>query len=84
MRKRKARRFTRRLRGAENTLDYWAGYAVNPDDAMRLEEKLKQLRGRAPLLKDVGSFKGAGTDEMVFDLGGNVAEWVVAKTARAA
>lgn len=68
--------------GAENTLDYWAGYAVNPDDATRLEEKLKQLRGRAPLLKEVGSFKGAGTEEMVFDLGGNVAEWVVGRDGK--
>ncbi len=44
-----------------------------------IEEKLRELGGRAPLLKEVGSFKGSGADEMVFDLGGNVAEWVVAK-----
>jgi dipeptidyl aminopeptidase/acylaminoacyl peptidase len=68
--------------GPENTLDYWAGYAVNPDDAARLRQKLGELGGRAPLLKEVGSFKGAGTDELVFDLGGNVAEWVVAKDGR--
>ncbi|HXG66453.1 MAG TPA: SUMF1/EgtB/PvdO family nonheme iron enzyme, partial [Blastocatellia bacterium] len=64
--------------GPENTLDYWAGYAVNPDDAARLREKISKLPGRAPLLKEVGSFKGAGTDHLVYDLGGNVAEWVVA------
>ncbi len=65
----------------ENTLDYWAGYPVNPDDAARLQAKLKELGGQAPLLKEVGSFKGAGSEgeELVFDLGGNVAEWVVAK-----
>jgi dipeptidyl aminopeptidase/acylaminoacyl peptidase len=60
----------------DNTLDAWAGYAVNPDDAERLRDKLKELGGKAPLLKEVGSGKGSGEDP-VFDLGGNVAEWVV-------
>jgi formylglycine-generating enzyme required for sulfatase activity len=60
----------------ENTLDYWAGYAVNPDDAQRLREAAREL-GDAPLLKPVGSLAGAGEDQLVFDLGGNVAEWVV-------
>jgi dipeptidyl aminopeptidase/acylaminoacyl peptidase len=65
----------------ENTLDYWAGYALNPDDALRLEAKVKELGGGAPLLKEVGSFNGSGKDDepLVFDLGGNVAEWAVAK-----
>ncbi|HEX9760167.1 MAG TPA: prolyl oligopeptidase family serine peptidase, partial [Candidatus Acidoferrales bacterium] len=65
----------------ENTLDYWAGYAINPDDAARLRAKLGELGDGATLLKIVGSFRGAGgeDDELVFDLGGNVAEWVVAK-----
>lgn len=64
----------------ENTLDYWAGYAVNPEDAQRLDEKVKELGGKAPLLKEVGSFSGQGVEgeELIFDLGGNVAEWVVA------
>ncbi|MGH9760510.1 MAG: prolyl oligopeptidase family serine peptidase [Blastocatellia bacterium] len=62
----------------ENTLDYWAGYSVNFDDATRLSPKLKEL-GPGALLKEVGSFKGAGTPQPVFDLGGNVAEWVVLK-----
>jgi hypothetical protein len=72
--------------GPENTLDYWAGYALNPEDALRLQKKIVELGQRAPLLKEVGAFKGAGSDDLVFDLGGNVAEWVVAKdgTARAA
>jgi dipeptidyl aminopeptidase/acylaminoacyl peptidase len=66
-------------REGENTLDYWAGYAVNPDDAERLESKLAELGGRAPLLREVGSFRGQGSEgqELIFDLGGNVAEWVV-------
>jgi hypothetical protein len=31
-------------------------------------------------LKEVGSFSGSGKDAKVFDLGGNVAEWVVLKS----
>jgi dipeptidyl aminopeptidase/acylaminoacyl peptidase len=64
---------------SENTLDYWAGYKPNPDDAARLEVKIKGLGGGAPLLKEVGSFRGVGEGELVFDLGGNVAEWCVGK-----
>ena len=61
----------------ENTLDYWAGYTVNPDDAARLASVVQGL-GPGALLKPVGSFAGNGEDP-VFDLGGNAAEWVVAK-----
>jgi pimeloyl-ACP methyl ester carboxylesterase len=62
----------------ENTLDYWAGYAPNPDDTRRLRQKVKELGGNAPLLKQVGSFPGQGQEEqeLLFDLGGNVAEWI--------
>jgi dienelactone hydrolase len=66
----------------ENTLDYWAGYSPNPDDAARLAEKTKELGGGAPLLNEVGSFKGRGEDELVFDLGGNVAEWAMDKDGK--
>ena len=66
----------------ENTLDYWAGYRVNPDDAAVLREKIKEVGGVAPLLKEVGRFKGLGEDELVFDLGGNVAEWSVDKDGK--
>lgn len=64
----------------ENTLDYWAGYSLNPEDAQKLEEKIKELQGDAPLLREVGSFSPEGEpgEEPVFDLGGNVAEWAVA------
>lgn len=64
----------------ENTLDYWAGYAPNPDDTNLLRQKVKELAGNAPLLRPVGSFTGNGKEgeELVFDLGGNAAEWVVA------
>ena len=62
----------------ENTLDYWAGYAPNPGDAEKLRQKAKELGGTAPLLKPAGSFGGHGdeSEELIFDLGGNVAEWV--------
>jgi dipeptidyl aminopeptidase/acylaminoacyl peptidase len=68
-------------RDGENTLDYWAGYAPNPEDAERLREKAKELGGSAPLLKEVGSFHGQGKDEEepIYDLGGNVAEWVLTR-----
>jgi dipeptidyl aminopeptidase/acylaminoacyl peptidase/formylglycine-generating enzyme required for sulfatase activity len=64
----------------ENTLDYWVGYSLNPDDATRVQKKLAELPGATPLLKPVGSFAGQGKDneELIFDLGGNVAEWAVA------
>jgi dipeptidyl aminopeptidase/acylaminoacyl peptidase len=63
----------------ENTLDYWAGYVPNPDDAERLMKEVATLPGDAPLLKEVGAFRGQGEkeDELIFDLGGNVAEWAI-------
>jgi dipeptidyl aminopeptidase/acylaminoacyl peptidase len=66
-------------REGENTLDYWAGYAPNPEDAAKLREAAQKLTGTAPLLKEVGSFHGQGKDdeEPIYDLGGNVAEWVL-------
>jgi formylglycine-generating enzyme required for sulfatase activity len=71
-------------REGENTLDYWAGYAPNPEDTARLREKAKELRGIAPLLKEVGSFRGQGKDdqEPIYDLGGDVAEWVLTREGR--
>jgi len=68
--------------GNENTLDYWAGYALNPDDAARLAKKVAELPGAAPLLGEAGRFQGRGEDELVFDLGGNAAEWVIGSDAK--
>jgi dipeptidyl aminopeptidase/acylaminoacyl peptidase len=58
-----------------NTLDRWAGYTVNPDDAVKLGPI---INGMAPdqLLMPVGSFAGKGEDP-IFDLDGNAAEWTV-------
>jgi dipeptidyl aminopeptidase/acylaminoacyl peptidase len=71
-------------RDGENTLDYWADYAANPEDAARLREKAKELGGTAPLLKEVGSFHPQGKDdeEPIYDLGGNVAEWVLTRDGK--
>jgi dipeptidyl aminopeptidase/acylaminoacyl peptidase len=71
-------------REGENTLDYWAGYAPNPEDATKLREAAKKLNGAAPLLKEVGSFHGQGQDdeEPIYDLGGNVAEWVLTRDGK--
>ena len=65
----------------DNTLYLWAGYAPNPDDVKRLEAKIKEIGGPAALLKEAGSMPGAGKEgeELVFDLGGNAAEWAAAK-----
>lgn len=68
---------------AENTLDAWAGFPVNPDDFERLQSILKKLPGAAPLLREVGLYAGVGAGEKVFDLGGNVAEWVLPKAGEA-
>jgi hypothetical protein len=68
-----------KVHAGENTLDFWAGYSVNPEDAAKLEDEIKQLPGDAPLLREVGSFPGQGEkgEELIFDLGGNVSEWVI-------
>ncbi len=66
-----------------NTLDRWAGYTPNPDDAAALREVLtERVPGRAPLLLPVGSVPGkTDTDrgKPVFDLDGNAAEWAIAE-----
>lgn len=64
----------------ENVLDAWAGYAVNPDDYAKLSSLVEGL-GAGALLKPVGSYAGSG-DDPIYDLGGNAAEWVVAKDGK--
>jgi formylglycine-generating enzyme required for sulfatase activity len=58
-----------------NTLAYWTGYAPNPEDHSQINLALADTGSPAPLLKTVGSFAGQG-ENPVFDLDGNVAEWV--------
>lgn len=58
-----------------NTLDYWAGYTLSPGDYNELLKELKKFGEKPVLLKPAGSFKPAGKT-LVFDLGGNAAEWI--------
>lgn len=44
---------------AGNTLEHWAGYAPNPDDADALRRAAERMGGPAPLIRPVGSFHGA-------------------------
>ncbi len=59
-----------------NTLDRWAGYAPNPEDAARLLRLVGALPRRGALLLPAGSVPGAG-EPGVYDLDGNAAEWAV-------
>src|SRR5204863_452657 len=70
----KAETLYEKSEAGENTLDAWAGYTVNPDDALVLRDKLKALPPGA-LLREVGQGRGSGKEVLVYDLGGNVAEW---------
>ena len=64
----------------ENTLDHWAGYAPNPEDATKLRASAATA-GAGALLESVGRFAGVGK-EAIFDLGGNVAEWTTDKEGK--
>jgi dipeptidyl aminopeptidase/acylaminoacyl peptidase len=65
---------------SENTPAYWAGYSPTPDEYRRLRERLAGHRTDA-LLMPVGSRPPGhgehGTGPLVYDVGGNVAEWAV-------
>ena len=58
----------------ENTLNYWAGYAITKDDADELAKKL--TAEKLSLLKEVGSFAPIKIGKAyIFDLAGNAAEY---------
>ena len=64
------------LKGAskQNTLNYWAGYALTSDDAKKLKQKLTSEK--VNLVKDVGSFPSEKWDKKdLYDISGNVAEY---------
>ena len=61
----------------ENTLDYWAGYQLTPDEAQHLEPLVAELELYRSLLKEVGSGNPISEELMIFDVGGNAAEWCV-------
>jgi dipeptidyl aminopeptidase/acylaminoacyl peptidase len=67
--------------GEDNTLDYWAGYPLNFDDTRLLTEVISRLKGKAPLLLPVDRFSPA-SENLIFGLGGNVAEWTVASNGQ--
>jgi len=71
-------------RDGENTLDYWAGYSPNPEDAQKLRDEAKKLGENSTLLKPVGSFHpdGKPEEQPIFDLGGNAAEWVLTRDGK--
>ena len=71
-----AEKLTQRAGKSGNNLDYWAGYTLNPDDARLLWKKIEELKGSSPLLLPVDRFLAPG-EEMIYGLGGNVAEWAV-------
>lgn len=58
----------------ENTLQYWAGYAITKDEVPMLREKL--AAARSSLIMEVGKFNPVkvGAAEL-YDLGGNVVEY---------
>ena len=58
----------------ELTLNYWAGYDITKNEAALLKEKLKNLK--TILYKKVGKKKPIKVGEaVVYDLGGNIAEY---------
>ncbi len=63
----------------ENNLDWWAGYALTPDEVPYLMVKVAELEKHGSLLKECGSFPAMGKKDQpgVWDLTGNVAEWTV-------
>ncbi len=57
-----------------NTLDWWSGYSPNPGEAEEIRRYIKEKLGFEALIKPVGGFYSA---KGVYDLKGNLAEWVL-------
>jgi dienelactone hydrolase len=63
----------------ENNLNYWLGFTPTPDELEQIRGKIDELQSVRSLIEPVGSFRPfVWADSIaVYDLGGNVAEWVV-------
>ncbi len=61
----------------ENTLDYWAGYAPNPDEVAALDQKIAELELTGLLLLPAASKHPVSDKIFIFDLNGNAAEWCI-------
>lgn len=59
-----------------NILDTWAGYDLNHDDALELQSYVLAAPRQGGLVKVVGSFDPISKDALIFDLDGNLSEWV--------
>ena len=68
----------------ENNLGHWLGYNPTPDELELVREKIEALEQSRLLIEPVGSFRPVGTSSgaRVYDLGGNVAEWVTGKNGQ--
>ncbi|PPK86409.1 dipeptidyl aminopeptidase/acylaminoacyl peptidase [Neolewinella xylanilytica] len=63
----------RKVAAKENTLNYWAGYAITPEEVTVLRKKIDEVH--TPLVKPVGSFAPVQLEgQYIYDLGGNLAE----------
>jgi dipeptidyl aminopeptidase/acylaminoacyl peptidase len=61
----------------ENNLEYWLGFTPTPDEMDHVMEKVEELQTARLLIEPVGSFRPVvDRGSAVYDLGGNVAEWV--------
>jgi len=58
--------------GNENTLDYWSGYSISPDEISELEDYIKKLESAQGIILPCGFF--SESVEKIYDLNGNVSE----------
>jgi dipeptidyl aminopeptidase/acylaminoacyl peptidase len=68
----------------ENNLNYWLGFKPTPDEMEIIREKIDELEAIRLLIEPVGSFRPVvwNKDVEIYDLGGNVAEWVTDKSGQ--
>ncbi len=62
-----------------NTLDSWAGYSPNPEEAEALRNFVREKIGFTSLILPVGKFSPALG---VYDLKGNLSEWAMGKNGK--